>query len=72
MNHLYIEDIEKMAADNDYTPLALHWEGSGVTKTDANSILDDRDAGDFSDDGFDKMAYCVTWEEYQEEQGGAA
>lgn len=70
MDHYDIEDIKAMATTNPEKKLRLHWEAeeAEAKETTPNEILSDIEDGDYSEEQFDKIGYCISEEDYQEEQ----
>ena len=70
MNHFEITDIKELAETDPNKALRLHWEGdeSEAEETTPKDILGDIEGGEYTEEQFDSIGYCVTEEEYQEEQ----
>lgn len=70
MKQYSIQDIRTLAATQQNKNLRLHWEGDEAepAKTTPVQILDDLLDEDYSEQDFDSIGYCVSEEDYQEEQ----
>jgi hypothetical protein len=70
MNNFDIADIKELEKTYPDKELRLHWESdeSEAERTTPKGILSDIADGDYTEEQFDGIGYCVTEEEYQEEQ----
>lgn len=59
-----------MAATNPEAQLRLHWEGdeAEAEKTTPTNILSDIAEGEYTEEQFNDIGYCVSENDYQEEQ----
>ena len=70
MNHYSYSEIVELAKTEENKLLRLHWEGDGseAQKVTPWRILDDVKDGEYTPEQFDDIGYCVSEEDYQEEQ----
>lgn len=65
---LDLDDIRHLTeTGRSFVPLRLHWkdQSDGPILTTAENILNDFDAGYFTESAFDEFAYCATEQDYQ-------
>ena len=70
MRHYSYEEIIELEKTEPSKALRLHWEGddSEAQKVTPWRILDDVKDGEYTPEQFDKIGYCVSEEDYQEEK----
>jgi poly(A) polymerase Pap1 len=73
MKHYSFEEIVELAKTEPRKQLRLHWEGEQKEAKEilAAHIVADVADGMYSTKEFDDMGYCVSEEDYQEEQAEA-
>ena len=70
MYHYGYEEIVDLAKTEPYKKLRLHWEGNEceAETTTPYSITAEVSRKEYTPEQFDKIGYCVSEEDYQEEQ----
>ena len=70
MKHYSFEEIVELAKTEPRKALRLHWEGEQKEAKQmlAQWIVDEVADGSFTPKEFDDMGYCISEEDYQEEQ----
>jgi len=70
MTHYDYTDIAALAATAPDTALRLHWEGQEgpASRETPATILASIEAGEYTQEDFDQIGYCVTEEDYILEQ----
>ena len=70
MKHYGYKEIVELEKTEPNKKLRLHWEGdeSEAASVTPWRIVDDVKDGEYTPEQFDKIGYCISEEEYQEEQ----
>ena len=74
MKHYSFEEIVELVKTEPRKALRLHWEGEQKEATQmlAQWIIDEVAEGSFTPKEFNDMGYCISEEDWQEEQDEAA
>ena len=74
MYHYSYKEIAELESLDPHKELRLHWEGGEgeAEKTNPAHIMWEINEGEYTPEQFDEYAYCISEEEYKEEQSGMA